>query len=270
MTEIDWLSGKEPWKMLSWLLRQAEPHESACRGRMSIATDRKLRLFACGAVRQVWRTLVDERSRRAVEAAEQYADGEAMEQELATAGAAAWAAEGRAVWDAAWATTQAAASDACNYLVRSFGRASYSCSPEEQADLFRCVFGNPFRPVRATRQGEKWTFKAGDPGPVIALPIASWTAWQGGTVRRLAQAIYAERAWDRLPFLADALEEADCTDQAIIDHLRPRICPECRGKGRRGSGGGMQCLGCYGTGKIGHTGPHTRGCWVLDILLGKS
>ena len=54
----------------------------------------------------------------------------------------------------------------------------------------------------------------------------------------LAQAIYEERRFGDLPVLADALEEAGCTDADILSH--------CRGPG-----------------------PHVRGCWVVDLLLGK-
>ncbi len=91
--------------------------------------------------------------------------------------------------------------------------------PEERAQcgLVRDIFGNPFRPV------------ALDP---------AWLAWNDGTVPKLAQAIYDERAFDRLPLLADALEDAGCTDAEILAH--------CRGPG-----------------------PHVRGCWVVDLLLEK-
>jgi hypothetical protein len=95
-----------------------------------------------------------------------------------------------------------------------------------QADLLRCVVGNPFRPVRC------------DP---------SWVAWEGGTVPRLARAAYEHRRLPsgeldaaRLGVLADALEEAGCTDAELLGHLR---------------------------------GPalHVRGCWAVDaVLLGKS
>jgi hypothetical protein len=54
----------------------------------------------------------------------------------------------------------------------------------------------------------------------------------------MAEVIYADSAFDRLPVLADALEEAGCTISDILDH--------CRGPG-----------------------PHVRGCWVVDLLLGK-
>jgi hypothetical protein len=79
----------------------------------------------------------------------------------------------------------------------------------------RDIFGNPFRPV---------TF---DP------------RWLTATVVALATGIYAERAFDRMPILADALEEAGCDHADILAH--------CRGDG-----------------------PHVRGCWVVDLVLGKS
>jgi hypothetical protein len=86
-----------------------------------------------------------------------------------------------------------------------------------QTALLREVFGNPFRPV------------AVDP---------YWLAWNDGTVVRLAQVVYEERAFDRLPILADALEEAGCDNTDILSHCR-------------------------------QPGEHVRGCWALDLLLGK-
>jgi hypothetical protein len=65
---------------------------------------------------------------------------------------------------------------------------------------------------------------------------ASWCATP--TVIDLARGIYAERAFDRMPILADALEDAGGTNEVILAH--------CRGPG-----------------------PHVRGCWVVDLLLGK-
>jgi hypothetical protein len=64
-------------------------------------------------------------------------------------------------------------------------------------------------------------------------------AWNGGTVQRLAQAIYEEEAFERLPILADALEDAGCDDYLLLSHMRG-------------------------------PGPHARGCFVLDAILGKS
>jgi hypothetical protein len=86
-----------------------------------------------------------------------------------------------------------------------------------QIELIRDLFGNPFRCVTV------------DP---------SWLTYRNGTVSKLAATIYEERAFDRMPLLADALEDAGCTDPSILDHLRG-------------------------------PGPHVRGCWVVDLLLGK-
>ena len=81
--------------------------------------------------------------------------------------------------------------------------------------LLRCIVGNPFQPV------------------------ACEPSWRTPIAVSLAEAIYAGRAFDRLPVLADALEEAGCTNPDVLAH--------CRGDG-----------------------PHARGCWVVDMVLGKS
>jgi hypothetical protein len=86
-----------------------------------------------------------------------------------------------------------------------------------QLDLLRDIFGNPSRSVPV------------DP---------SWLAWNDRTVLKLAQAIYAEQAFDGLPILADALEEAGCVSSDLLAHCRS-------------------------------AGPHVRGCWVVDCLLGQ-
>ncbi len=79
--------------------------------------------------------------------------------------------------------------------------------------------------------------------PVTVDP--HWLTWDGGIVPKLAQAIYAERQLpqgtldsNRLAVLADALEEAGCTNTEILDHCRK-------------------------------PGQHVRGCWVVDLLSGK-
>jgi hypothetical protein len=79
-------------------------------------------------------------------------------------------------------------------------------------------------------------------GPVLFFPIAlnrTWLSWNGSTVRNLAQAIYDEHRFTDLPILADALEEAGCDNADVLAHCR-------------------------------QPGEHVRGCWVLDLLLGKS
>lgn len=63
-------------------------------------------------------------------------------------------------------------------------------------------------------------------------------AWLTATVLQLAKGIDVEYAYDRLPILADALQEAGCENEDMLFH-----CREC--------------------------GPHARGCWVVDLVLGK-
>jgi hypothetical protein len=77
----------------------------------------------------------------------------------------------------------------------------------------------------------------GNPFRAVTIDPA-WLAENGGTVVNLAQAIYDEGLIEDLPVLADALEEAGCRNADILKH--------CRG-----------------------SGPHLRGCWALDLLLGK-
>jgi hypothetical protein len=190
------------------------------------ASGRKLRLFAVACCRRVSHLA----GRPEVAVAERAADGLATEDELAEARAesarcyelsvgqfsyvpppAYILAEG-----AALAATSSSVIDAAE---AASGDAAFAGDGElpMQAALLRDIFGNPFRPV-----------------PAMAL---EWLHWNEGTVPKLAQAIYAERAYDRLPILADALEEAGCTDPTIIDHCR-------------------------------QLGEHVRGCWLLDLVLG--
>jgi hypothetical protein len=89
----------------------------------------------------------------------------------------------------------------------------------QQCAFLRDLFGNPFCPLPR-------------------LPAAI-LAWNDGTVHRIAEGIYTERAFDRLPILADALEDAGCDNANILNHCR-------------------------------QPGVHVRGCWVIDSLLAKS
>ena len=194
------------------------------------AGERKLRLFACACCRRIWHLLGDERSRRAVEVAERYADGESSADRLRLAIADALEAEqdlgedegegggpqAEALYLAAHAATAAAEGQELEAVL--------SAGPTEWAAhlaLLRELFGNPFSPSRL------------DP------------VWLTPAVVSLAQAAYEERDFpsghldpQRLAVLADALEDAGCADAAILGHLR------------------------------GH-GPHVRGCWVLDCILQK-
>jgi hypothetical protein len=204
--------------------------------------DRKVRLFAVACCRRVWHLLKDERSREAVEVSERYADGQASAEDLERADLDAMSALDEictarnydirellrkaplsfprgAPAGIRWACS--AAWTASEKAERAAWTAEGIANTNELAansDLLRCIFSNPFHPQ-----------------PRLDPSISSWN---DGTVSKLAQAIYSDSAFDRLPVLADALEDAGCANESILFHLR-------------------------------HPGPHTRGCWAVDLILGK-
>src|SRR5262249_23784978 len=139
----------------------------------------------------------DSRSRRAVEVAERFADGEAARSELdaVRADAEAARAEARQAADvAAWCDRDwPALEEGAHCAVRAaaavgvpggLGRPRYARDLPAVAARLRDLIGNPFRPVVA------------DP---------AWIRWEDGALLKLARAIYDDRAFDRLPILADAL-----------------------------------------------------------------
>jgi hypothetical protein len=213
------------------------------RGRPSA---RKLRLFVCACCRQVWHLLDEAVIRHAVDTSERYADGTTTAEELTKAWHTTFEIKGTdglsdkplanaRFWAKDTATQTANKRDRAEEIVRSVAWAviwvsdlpskiALYAEDDRQTVLLRDLFGNPFRPV-------------------ILSPAL--LTWHDGTLPQLAQAIYEERDLpgghldnDRLAMLADALEDAGCTDQDILSHCRS-------------------------------TGPHVRGWWVVDMLLGK-
>jgi hypothetical protein len=232
MTEEEWLACKDPWDLLRCQLNEFKANRRKV-GR------RRLRLFGCASCRAFGDSLSDPRSLAAVDHVERFADGEvdaATRPDLEAAAHQAWLdrlrmpvppgmvqtqmPEYRAASAAGNLLTKRA--DACAHAVlRTYvvvddsDRRKWSSPLQTMCHLIRDIFGNPFRPVTA------------DP------------AWLTSTVVALTRGIYEERAFDRLPILADALQDAGCDNADILDH--------CRGPG-----------------------PHVRGCWVVDLILGKS
>lgn len=247
MTEAEWLAAEDPDPMIHFL----EGHFDALEGDVDEDpakwwVSRKLRLWAVACCRRIEHLLTDPRSRAGLDAIERYCDGNLKRDELREAINAA----AKVTWDmeaaGAPGSEQNAATAVCTALddvqdeftdtreaadwavnarsaevpdepATSYDRyiAARAAEQRAQADLVREVFGNPFRPV------------ALDP------------AWLTSDVRALAHAIYAERAWDRMPILADALQEAGCDSADALAH--------CRDPGAA----------------------HVRGCRVVDLLLGK-
>jgi hypothetical protein len=84
-----------------------------------------------------------------------------------------------------------------------------------QANVLRDIFGNPFRPATI------------------------FPEWRASTVHALAQQMYDSRDFSAMPILADALQDAGCDSEDVLNHCRV-------------------------------PGPHVRGCWVVDLVLGKA
>lgn len=230
MTEAEWLTCDEPGVLFEALGRRV--------------TDRKLRLFFCACCRSAWPRLRDTRSQQAVETAERFADGEATRGDLIEAERLALLAsyESRGSDSAyhanmAYRATCQPPQVALYPKARVSGPAGYVVPAGVQVGLLRCLFGNPLRP-HPPEQGRR-------AARVWRRAFDSWIGWNGGMVATLAQATYGERELPsghldpaRLGVLADALEDAGCSETDILEHLR----------------GGSR---------------HVRGCWVLDLLLGK-
>lgn len=302
MTESEWLASSDPAAMLRAITEhRGAPYNPPLNSPEQVS-DRKLRLFACACCRLVWDGepcnawchldgndhlckscggtgrvggLTDPRSRRAVEVAERYADGEATRDELRQAERASeefilpasteFAGNPRLA--AAWvADTRRPAEGIARMVLRNLpGHAA------TQAALLRCLVGNPFRPDNRNRV-------KGPDGWVDLYPPEHLTP----DVLALAGAAYAAGDFSGLGALADALEEAGCPVE-IEGKCRP-----CEGAGtirigfggRHGYGPPVTCPECSGSGKgivphplLAHLrgpGPHARGCHVLDLILGKS
>jgi hypothetical protein len=321
ITEADWRACRAPASLLHFLRDKG--------------TDRKWRLFAVACCRRVAHWITDERSRRAIEVAAQYAEGIATEEALEEARLAAQAAQEEAK-HAEWVAeaeedfcltpryaaisrslfaAQAARSAVCRdpratdaqpgtYEAESWGpshewavaavrwdvyaemRDDDEASGTEmdepfansllmtehgklssgapgarvkeaadrarqselraQCEILRDLFGEflgppgdegAWLPCGDAGPGSQWWCLLPTPRRVAVRP--EWMEWSGGTIPKLAREIYAGDGFDHLDLLVDTLEKAGCNEPTILDHLR---------------GGG----------------PHLRGCWVLEMLMGRN
>jgi hypothetical protein len=171
---------------------------------------RKLLLLACALCRGLPLAMLHENNRHAVAVAVRYAEEACLRRELKKAckpSGVSW------LWNR---EPFEAVAESLRALGREGGKSGWDGG--WIAGIIRDVTGNPFRPVSVRRQ---------------------WLKSNEAAVQQMAEAIAAEQAFDHLPVLGDALEDAGCTEAAILDH--------CRG-----------------------SGPHVPGCWLLDLLRGKN
>ena len=197
------------------------------------------RLFAVACVRRVEPLMRDPRSRLAVEVAERFADGEATGEELNAAHeqaeAAAHQAHYEAYMDEARARFRWDATYEAFYIAAQAADAAVQCAA---ADISEANGGPTVVIAESLQLPDLLREVFGNPFRWITID-AAWPAWNDGAIPKMAQGIYDGRAFGRLQLLADALEEAGCDNADILSHCR--------------SGG-----------------EHVRGCWVVDLLLGKS
>lgn len=233
MTEAEWLAATDLWVLLPWVDQISE---------------RKSRLLAVACCRRIMHLIPAKESRECVEAAEQYANGLLSDDELDVAieasirGARAvgrnytpaereamlavervhrcvpTGRSGMYMW-----VRQALA------LARRFPEgvppdvvnmyegleAECECEQARQMELLRDIFGNPLRPVTFSPE------------------------WRTDTVLTLARQMYDSRDFSAMPILADALQDAGCGSEDILNHCRDA------------------------------NATHARGCWVVDLVLGK-
>jgi hypothetical protein len=229
MTEAEWLGCTNPQRLLEFL-----------GGNVS---ERKLRLFACACCRRIW-DLLDAGARAALETAERFADGLAGDSErVAARKTAQQAAQGRNVTPTPTSPKwERRIASAVYYATARNAWESAWNAPQLVVEALIYQAGGP------TAKGWEIVDVNEHSGQASALRDLFGTSlprtpldplWQTSGVVSIAQRIYEERAFDALPILADALEDASCTDVSILSHCR---CD----------------------------GPHFRGCWVVDLLLGKN
>ena len=247
MTEQEWLVCEDPRVMYAEMTN-----------RISSLSDRRWRLLAC-AIQEAWLPFIGpdiDQTKQAIETAIKWAETGIRSPH--------WGSSAYFVLNLS----------ACNgiYWLINHSRDNplepVSGSKEvgrKSADLFREVIGNPFRPVKVGCSR----------GCDIHNPD-----WLTPTVLSIAQQIYDTQDYTGMPILADAMEEAGCEEQIK--------CKRCKGTKwihrRTADDEGLgrmtvtdPCPDCRATGAVCNpilehlrsNGTHVRGCWVLDLILGK-
>jgi hypothetical protein len=195
-------------------------------------SDRKYRLLGCALCRHFWDGMSD-LARQSIEACERSCDELCSEAEREQAAALAFdayinalAERAKRILDGAEDTTSVSIARAASILSEwsTYGASGATnevmkvvaqhASQIPALSMTHDIFGNPFRTVSF------------DP------------AWRTSTAVALAKQMYESRDFGAMPILADALQDAGCDNDDILDHCRSE-------------------------------GTHVRGCWVVDLVLGQ-
>jgi len=247
MTSKEWRRCNDPLKMIPAL--------------KGVASKRKGMLYLCGGCRTIWHLLYSISSQEAVEVAERFAAGLSSDQDLSYA---SWSAEvptfGYDFEPGIWRRWHPDGSipPSVKRLVE-MGVLTPAQLEEDKPAVDNVVmnrllaaaslaeaatYTDPFahdwwhRYLSRVPWPGDWLLRCvfGDP----FLPFVFFSrAWLTPEVVNLARTIYEERAFERMPLLGEALKGADCTNQEILNHCRSERS-------------------------------HVQGCWVVDLVLGKS
>jgi hypothetical protein len=302
MTEQGWLASEDPARMLAHLCW--EEGAEARRVKDTCPSDRRLRLFACALCRAAWPLPTDEGCRLALDVAERYADGLVTEADRGRAHAEACrraAVPGTSRLPPLLLRTPKIF-DACALSQILDGTRGVGLAPAAQAALLRDIVGNPFRPVTLPAPpvtclecGGSGRVAVPDPPGVVTSfrgktqpcpcckggRVPGPCPWLTPTVRCLALAAYLER--DRpCPMCRGKGRLFSCLGKGSL-YWGEGNCGTCRGSGRVTDGmldparlavlaDALEEVGCEDEQILAHLrgpGPHSRGCWVVDMLLGK-
>jgi hypothetical protein len=253
MIETEWLACAEPVNMLEYVLK----------GR---ASERKLRLFACACCRLRYRSMPCDGMVEVIDLAERCAD------ELTTSESKDKMIE-QLNNSCTQITQNDEREDLWKYRCLCWENAFFAAlavidcntprNEQVSAGWLRCLFGNPLPRQESRRQSSfvvatsrflkvaatgliklmasspirSATLEPATPEPVVPLPVVTLNpSWLTSTVIALAQQMYDSRDFSPMPILADALQDAGCDNEEILNHCR-------------------------------QPGEHVRGCWVVDLLL---
>jgi hypothetical protein len=236
MTEAEWLAIADPALMLAFVEKKF--------------SKRKLRLFACGCCFRMWDEKPESLPFRAITYGEHWAEKGVFN-----------GPEGQAIWDAIM-QFQEEDMHAGNHLRAIKLLYCLTCLGEDPLFLFRrrtsaSIWGRliqlPRRIFRLSSRPQPIRDDPDDPRtalmeswpPIIRCifgnpfrPVTFEAEWRTTTAVQIAKGMYDSRDFAAMPILADALQDGGCESATILDH--------CRGGG-----------------------PHVRGCWVVDLVLGK-
>jgi hypothetical protein len=214
VTEVEWLTATDPHALIRYALPSFSPRQFRLLAAGCVElVEHHTSYAACHHLLELGRASADDvsstsRLRLARREVEPYAEQ-----------SWAWPAHFQYTIHAFYDLALDDPKEACEAVLRWVALASDTATEkydQHLLSLVRDLAGNPFRPV------------------------AFDNAWLTSDVIALASGAYHDRAFGRLPILADALQDAGCDNDDILTHCRDA------------------------------NGVHVRGCWVVDLVLGKA